>query len=95
MDVYTFHNEELTETVNKAKDSLALQLFQNDIISKETMRILMSHTILVTKRGMLGTFWNRLWKKDSNATYFFIAKVLNDPSPPDQINFDTQTEEYI
>ncbi len=73
---YRFDLEDLTETANQVKEIFLSKMLKEKIITQQQHDDMMCHSIVMCKKSMLGSIWNRFWKKDEKLINIFVVKVL-------------------
>jgi len=75
MELYQFTQEQLTKELNKGKELYLDALGKEGILTKEKMDEMATYSIVLAKKSMLGSLWNKLFKKNDEPRYF-IVKIL-------------------
>lgn len=76
---YLYGNTDLTKVINQSKTVFLQKMLNEGEINEETYNKLNEYSLLVTKKGLLGSFWDRLWNnKKSDDTLMLVVKVLAD-----------------
>lgn len=63
---------------NKTATALLLGLYEEGVINEKQFNAAKQYSIVISKKGMLGLWWDRLWKKDSDSYKIMIVKVLTE-----------------
>lgn len=75
MEVYTFTQEELVAELNKGKELFLTTLQEEGIITKEQLRELAQYSIILAKKGVLGTIWNKFFTQ-KNVERYHVVRVI-------------------
>jgi len=75
---YTYHLNDLTLVVNQSREIYLTHMVDEGIITEEQAAKMKQYCVVISEKGMLGRFFDRLWGKDnSNDLNVLVVKVMN------------------
>tara|TARA_R110000796_G_scaffold162503_1_gene279263 strand:- start:9353 stop:9601 length:249 start_codon:yes stop_codon:yes gene_type:complete len=75
MVLYTLTPEELTRELNKGKELYLDALQKEGILTKEKVAEISEYSIILAKKTILGSVWDKFFNKKTEPRYF-VVKVL-------------------
>ena len=83
---YSLSRERLTETGNQMRDVFLNAMLKENIITEKQHNDMLKYSIILAKKSYLGSFWNKLWRKENENDRIVIVKVIEhiDDDPKDE-----------
>lgn len=84
--------EDLTKTGNQIIDCFLNAMEKEGLIDNKKHCTLKGYSIVIVNKSVLGTWWDRLWRKGSNNPRIMIVKVIENIDDNDNGGGGDKTE---